>query len=121
MYCLGKNVVHVYHIFSFWIVFLILFYILIESIVLVSRWGSMSFKTLVQKDLRIDENTILRMKLDENTRTGSLNLHIREFKTGGEYIGATRNGLSYRIDGLEDLERFEETFKEFVELVREHL
>lgn len=80
-----------------------------------------SFKTLVSETLEINQETELRFKLDENTRNGNLILQIREFKTGGEYIGPTRNGVTYRVESVEDVDALEEKFIIFLKGVREEV
>jgi hypothetical protein len=81
-------------------------------------YGKATYKNLVEVDHVINETTVIRMKLDENTNNGSLNMHFREFKTGGTYIGPTQNGLSYKIESSEQLSAFKDQFEDFVEKVR---
>jgi len=80
-----------------------------------------NFYNLITESFEVNETTEVRLKLDENTRSGNLFLQIREFKTAGEYVGPTKNGFTYHAESVEDVDLLQEKLLVFFNKVREEL
>jgi hypothetical protein len=79
------------------------------------------YKQLVEEGHEVNETTELRMKLDENTSNGNMYLGLREYKTSGGYTGYTKSGLSFRVESVEDVDKLEKVFSDFISKCRKEI
>jgi hypothetical protein len=77
-----------------------------------------SFTNLLEVDVKLNDSSILKMKLDKNTNSGALNLQLREFKTAGDYTGPTPNGVTVRIESVEQVAEIKDNFLKFIDSVK---
>jgi len=80
-----------------------------------------NFETLVEKEVVIDIETTVKMKLDKNKKNDNLKLHIREYATSPDYTGYTKNGISIPVESIDQLDSLQRTFNEFIESIGKHL
>lgn len=108
-------------LFSFWR------NVQIQDIKTVYKWfggvvmGKPVFKTLKSTTIETSNQRKFKVYLSENQSNKNLYLGIREYVETSRYTGFTENGVSIRIDCLEDLDTIQDTLYMFLEHIKENV
>ena len=60
-----------------------------------------------------------RFSLLENKKSGALRASIRDFTHTESYDGPTRNGMMFQLNTIADVEKYQKTFNEFFDKIKE--
>lgn len=80
-----------------------------------------NYNKLVEITQEIDEKKEWRFVLEEHKTKGTLHVNVRIFNTSGNYIGPTKNGITFNVNSEQELENFQVTLNQFFSKAKDML
>ena len=80
-----------------------------------------NFNKLIETVHPIDDKKEWRLVLEEHKTRGTLHVNIRAFQTAGNYVGPTKNGITFTVHSVQELEAFQVALNQFFAKAKEML
>jgi hypothetical protein len=80
---------------------------------------SQNFNKLVEIVMQQNPETRIEFSLQENKKNGKRYFNMRQFVKNESYDGPTKNGFSFVIDEIEEMDDFQEAFNKFFAAVKD--
>lgn len=82
---------------------------------------SQNINKIVESRLQQNPDTYIDFALQENKRSGSKYLSMRQFTKTDTYEGPTKNGFSLYVETIEEIEVFQKAFNDFFEKAKQYV